>query len=78
MERMNVRTTETIENIPKTRQTEEMNSLQIKLNIRDADMSRLENLLIEMHKKMDDVKCEAAEAKIVAGEAEQAQQSASF
>ena len=56
MERMNVRTTETIQNIPQAIQTEELNSLQVKLNIRDADMSRLENLLLEMHRKMDTVK----------------------
>ena len=44
---------------------EKINSMQIKLNSRDADLVKMENLLLEMHRKMDDLKHEkhAAEAE---------------
>ena len=41
---------------------ERSQSLQIKLNVKEADMERMENLLIEMHKKMDDLKQEKYDA----------------
>ena len=40
------------------------NSLQIKLNVKEADMERMENLLIEMHKKMDDLKIEKNDSDV--------------
>ena len=76
MERLNVRTSETIQNIPQAKQSEEVNDLQIKLNIRDADMARMNNLLQEMHRRMDDIKQEASDAKIEATEADRAQSTA--
>ena len=41
---------------------ERSQSLQIKLNVKEADMERMENLLIEMHKKMDEMKQEKLDA----------------
>ena len=35
---------------------ERSTSLQIKLNGKEAELERMENLLIEMHKKMDAIK----------------------
>ena len=35
---------------------ERSTSLQIKLNGKEAELERMENLLIEMHKKMDSLK----------------------
>ena len=35
---------------------ERSQTLQIRLNVKEADMERMENLLIEMHKKMDEMK----------------------
>ena len=36
--------------------------MQIRLNVKEAEMERMENLLIEMHKKMDEVKQERVDA----------------
>ena len=43
---------------------ERSQSLQIRLNVKEAEMERMENLLIEMHKKMDEVKQERADADL--------------
>lgn len=43
---------------------EKSTSLQIKLNGKEAELERMENLLIEMHKKMDTVKEEQVAAEI--------------
>lgn len=37
--------------------------MQIKLNARDADLVKMENLLLEMHRKMDDLKHEKHSAE---------------
>ena len=38
--------------------------MQIKLNVKESDLERMENLLIEMHKKMDELKQERYDADI--------------
>lgn len=43
---------------------ERSQSLQIKLNVKEAEMERMEHLLIEMHKKMDELKQERADADL--------------
>ena len=48
---------------------ERSQSLQIKLNVKESDMERMEQLLIEMHKKMDEVKQEKISADFEAKEA---------
>lgn len=48
---------------------ERSQSLQIKLNVKEADYERMENLLIEMHKKMDEMKQERYDAEIETKEA---------
>ena len=51
----------------KDKYKDKVNSMQIKLNQREADLQKMENLLLEMHRKMDDLKSERlasqAEAK---------------
>jgi len=48
---------------------EQTQSLQIKLNVKEADLERMEHLLIEMHKKMDELKQERYDAELEAKEA---------
>ena len=48
---------------------EKSTSLQIKLNGKEAELERMENLLIEMHKKMDSVKEEQVAAEMECKEA---------
>ena len=48
---------------------EKSTSLQIKLNVKEAELERMENLLIEMHKKMDSVKEEEVAAQMECKEA---------
>ena len=43
---------------------ERSQSLQIRLNVKEADMERMENLLIEMHKKTDELKHERYDADL--------------
>lgn len=43
---------------------ERSQSLQIKLNVKESDLERMENLLIEMHKKMDELKQERYDADV--------------
>ena len=38
--------------------------MQIKLNVKESDLERMENLLIEMHKKMDELKQERYDADV--------------
>jgi hypothetical protein len=42
----------------------------VRLNIKDADASKMENLILEMHKKMDDLKQERIDAQMEAKLAE--------
>jgi len=42
--------------------------LQIRLNVKEADLERMENLLIEMHKKTDELKQERYDAELEAKE----------
>ena len=48
---------------------EKSTSLQIKLNGKEAELERMENLLIEMHKKMDSIKEEQVAAEMESKEA---------
>lgn len=48
---------------------EKSQSLQIKLNVKEADMERMESLLIEMHKKMDELKQDKYDADVECKEA---------
>ena len=48
-------------------------SLQIKLNGKEAELERMENLLMEMHKKMDTVKEEQVTAEMECKEATRSQ-----
>ena len=52
---------------------EKSTSLQIKLNGKEAELERMENLLIEMHKKMDSVKEEQVAAEMECKEATKSQ-----
>ena len=51
---------------------ERSQSLQIKLNVKEAEMERMENLLIEMHKKTDELKQERSDADLEAKESTRA------
>ena len=52
---------------------ERSTSLQIKLNGKEAELERMENLLIEMHKKMDTIKEDQVNAAIECKEAVKSQ-----
>ena len=43
--------------------------MQIRLNVKEADYERMEHLLIEMHKKMDELKQEKLDADVESKEA---------
>ena len=47
----------------KDKNKEKINSMQIKLNQKESDLSKMENLLLEMHKKMDELKQERTNAQ---------------
>ena len=52
---------------------ERSTSLQIKLNGKEAELERMENLLIEMHKKMDSLKEDQINAEMECKEATKSQ-----
>ena len=52
---------------------ERSTSLQIKLNGKEAELERMENLLIEMHKKMDSLKEDQINAEMECKEATKGQ-----
>ena len=52
---------------------ERSTSLQIKLNGKEAELERMENLLIEMHKKMDAIKEDQVNAEMECKEAVKSQ-----